>query len=1224
MRSMSGCLVLQLKVSWSVRFSDAMPKLDLEGMKYLDIINLISTEQLRTLSPTWKRFLSSFSGVLVQAKYIAQVDSHSIIAAAAVAFAVKVVVDQIGRDDKVERLVQIMANLYSYFNEAEQIKVILTYRRTLARLLNQTSESAHFIANYRKVNSFAQRAVIHMVSDADDMINQFEQAFGELKIELIMGSSLQTAVISFQILQKVENIENLMYLSQLQHLNRATTWDSSRCCLRGTRDDDVKDIIQWATNADGRHQNRLYLLTGPPGCGKSSIAHTVARIFYQVKRLGAAVFTHDYNDGDKQVNAKALSSTIAYQLANYNATIRQRMAQLIRRDSHLASADIAQQFPNLIVAAVKDLTMIGPILIVVDGITNEEEQNKLIKVLAEHSFDLPDNFRILLTSRLQRLTSDTAGSTMLHHVHVIDFAYGEGGNLDIGSYMTKSFESLFATRPSLHEEFAMAELENKFVQRACGLHFWATTAYRWLSSCRDGLEVLLIKHILTNRQPLTKEEAMDHLYLAIIQLIPDRVAAYRAFEALAKFGTLPHSLAEADLDLEYPGLIIKVERTSHQKTGSLFRLHPTFEDFLTDPLRCNKAFCVQKNFPIGYSLWELCLDQLNGSLKHNICHLPDPLTLNEEIQDKEEQIRISVPESLQYACRYWMYHLELAGRHLSPAELQVGLGKIHNFLFIHLLHWMEIMSLLGELDLVIPSLRSLVTWLKRRGIAANNGLSSMIREGILFIGSFYSIIVKSAMHSCISALMLMPSDSLLFQTYQEHLPAGLINLASDSQSGWTVINQPAERNVPLNTQYSAFASFRYLIACAETSPNQRVCFYDSRTGRQVGISLPFTNISSMDFSRNGQQIAFAGPGIFGIWDIKTGDCVKTFDAAPNWPSGVIFSGDGALVLGIVNIDPVTYEVLAWDVKTASRLSEFRVECQRNQQYRVPVTLSPDGKMFAGPARDGSGVQFLDIKTAAPPAVSPSDPRSAYTHTGHSNFKGAFWSPDGSLLATMTSSTNQIHIWSVTTQRSQLESELEGTCPGLKWLVFCPDNSCVAALYQDTQLKKDSKCSAAIWDAYSGRRVWSEDLPFERGWVHEWRHCISFLPDGHEIFFFTGSRSRPVRLVNLPGHMAYPPHFYVEQPVITVRYTQLVTDMPPGFVDRVDDEGWIRDEGGKRHLWVPYRNFELSSEVGEEQSDVREEPEELTLQKTTLEVKHPQSKDVMMRFKIDFNLSSRDA
>lgn len=118
-----------------------------------------------------------------------------------------------------------MADLYSYFNDADQIKLVMTYRRTLAHLLNQTSECAHFIGNYGKITSFgidpvfshnnislmnsyfpAQRAMVHMVSDADEMINRFEQAFGELKVELIMGSSLQTAVVSFRILQKVSKI----------------------------------------------------------------------------------------------------------------------------------------------------------------------------------------------------------------------------------------------------------------------------------------------------------------------------------------------------------------------------------------------------------------------------------------------------------------------------------------------------------------------------------------------------------------------------------------------------------------------------------------------------------------------------------------------------------------------------------------------------------------------------------------------------------------------------------------------------------------------------------------------------------------------------------------------------------------------------------------------------------------------------------------------------------
>jgi hypothetical protein len=48
-----------------------------------------------------------------------------------------------------------------------------------------------------------------MASDADQMIPRIEDAFCELKIELILGSSLQTAVVSCRILQKVESIGKL-------------------------------------------------------------------------------------------------------------------------------------------------------------------------------------------------------------------------------------------------------------------------------------------------------------------------------------------------------------------------------------------------------------------------------------------------------------------------------------------------------------------------------------------------------------------------------------------------------------------------------------------------------------------------------------------------------------------------------------------------------------------------------------------------------------------------------------------------------------------------------------------------------------------------------------------------------------------------------------------------------------------------------------------------------
>ncbi len=139
----------------------------------------------------------------------------------------QILTDQIERDQKVDNLANVMQDLYQYVLELSSIQKISSYKKTLERLLTQTSECAYFIADYQRVALFgvffcgcmyeyplrkyciwtAQRLMNNMmVSNADAIISQFESAFGDLKIELILGSTLQTTIVSFRILQKVENI----------------------------------------------------------------------------------------------------------------------------------------------------------------------------------------------------------------------------------------------------------------------------------------------------------------------------------------------------------------------------------------------------------------------------------------------------------------------------------------------------------------------------------------------------------------------------------------------------------------------------------------------------------------------------------------------------------------------------------------------------------------------------------------------------------------------------------------------------------------------------------------------------------------------------------------------------------------------------------------------------------------------------------------------------------
>ena len=116
-----------------------------------------------------------------------------------------------------------MGDLHAYIADTCPVEKIASYKDTLRAVLVQTSECSYFIGDYRKVTQFgrclplltsletnkndlAQRVVVNLVSNADAMIQKFENTFRDLRIGLILGSSLQTTIVSCRILQKVESI----------------------------------------------------------------------------------------------------------------------------------------------------------------------------------------------------------------------------------------------------------------------------------------------------------------------------------------------------------------------------------------------------------------------------------------------------------------------------------------------------------------------------------------------------------------------------------------------------------------------------------------------------------------------------------------------------------------------------------------------------------------------------------------------------------------------------------------------------------------------------------------------------------------------------------------------------------------------------------------------------------------------------------------------------------
>jgi hypothetical protein len=68
----------------------------------------------------------------------------------------------------------------------------------------------------------------------------------------------------------------------------------------------------------------------------------------------------------------------------------------------------------------------------------------------------------------------------------------------------------------------------------------------------------------------------------------------------------------------------------------------------------------------------------------------------------------SLSSEMQYACRYWVEHLERSQQSIVDGD------AVHVFLQTHLLHWLEVMGLIGETRQCVRLLARLQTLLAVR------------------------------------------------------------------------------------------------------------------------------------------------------------------------------------------------------------------------------------------------------------------------------------------------------------------------------------------------------------------------------------------------------------------------------------------------------------------------------------------------------------------------------
>jgi hypothetical protein len=131
--------------------------------------------------------------------------------------------------------------------------------------------------------------------------------------------------------------------------------------------------------------------------------------------------------------------------------------------------------------------------------------------------------------------------------------------------------------------------------------------------------------------------------------------------------------------------------------------HPSFRDFLLSKDRCgdSKLWVDEKQ---GHrTLADSCI-RLMSTLKQDICGLSAPGVLVTNVGSSRVDERL--PPEVQYACLYWVQHLQK-----SCVSLDDDSYHVHAFLQEHLLHWLEALSLMGKTSEGVLTLLSLESYI---------------------------------------------------------------------------------------------------------------------------------------------------------------------------------------------------------------------------------------------------------------------------------------------------------------------------------------------------------------------------------------------------------------------------------------------------------------------------------------------------------------------------------
>jgi hypothetical protein len=478
--------------------------------------------------------------------------------------------------------------------------------------------------------------------------------------------------------------------------------------------------------ADGQDERCIFWLSGLAGTGKSTIARTIARKYYEEERLGGSFF-FSRGGGDASHAARFFTS-IAVHLASKSPSIKRYICDAIAEHSDIANQSLRDQWYQLVLRPLSKLngsSFRSPLVLIVDALDEcegEDDIRIIVQLLAEVRSLRNVRLRVFMTSRpevpirhgINQIPEAEHRDFILHNISPAIIDHDISIFLEYNLRIIRQERALAADWPGEHAIKCL-------VQNASGLFIWAATACRFIREGRkfaskrlsiilqgdssvtapekqlNGIYITVLKNSVCHNYD---EQEMEDLYNMLRDILGSIVTLFFPLSADSLTNLLHLPKEDVKQTLEDLHSILDVPDNQARP----IRLHhPSFRDFLLDKDRCGDPRFWVNEMQAHRALADACVRLMSITLKRDICGLHRPGTLTNDVEGS--RVKQFLPPEVQYACIYWIQHLQKSGAQPRDDD------QVHQFLREHLLHWLEALSLIGKTPegvLAITSLESYI------------------------------------------------------------------------------------------------------------------------------------------------------------------------------------------------------------------------------------------------------------------------------------------------------------------------------------------------------------------------------------------------------------------------------------------------------------------------------------------------------------------------------------